>query len=63
MYDDEMKEIVAQFKFRRDAELVHIFIVLFEIYFKSILPMFQLLSLFRLVRKGKLNVVLIKLSY
>ncbi|MFH4189399.1 hypothetical protein WAJ24_23810, partial [Acinetobacter baumannii] len=23
MYDDEMKEIVAQFKFRGDAELVH----------------------------------------
>ncbi|MCU5378304.1 ComF family protein [Bacillus cereus] len=25
VYDDEMKEIVAQFKFRGDAELVHIF--------------------------------------
>ncbi|PGT13198.1 ComF family protein [Bacillus cereus] len=25
MYDDEMKEILAQFKFRGDAELVHIF--------------------------------------
>ena len=62
MYDDEMKEIVASLSFG-DAELVHIFIVLFEVYFKSVLPMFQLLSLFRLVRKGKLNVVLIKLSY
>lgn len=63
MYDNEMKEIVAQFKFRGDAELVRIFIVLFEVYFKSILLMFQTLSLFRLVRKGKLNVALIKQSY
>lgn len=62
MYDDEMKEIVAQFKFRGCRVSAH-FYRPFEVYFKSVLPMFQLLSLFRLVRKGKLNVVLIKLSY
>lgn len=40
MYDDEMKEIVAQFKFRGDAELVHIFYrpfrSLFQKYFANV---------------------------
>lgn len=63
VYDDEMKAVLAQFKFRGDAELVRIFIDLFGSYFKSILRTFQLLFLFRLVGNGNMNVVLIKQSY
>ena len=63
VYDDEMKEVLAQFKFRGDAELVRIFIDLFVSYFKSILRTFQLLLLFRLVENGNMNVVLIRQSY
>lgn len=63
VYNDDMKGILAQFKFRGDAELVRIFINLFGSYFKSILRKFQLLLLFRLVENGNMNVVLIRQSY
>lgn len=63
VYNDDMKGILAQFKFRGDAELVRIFINLFGSYFKSILRTFQLLLLFRLVGNENMNEVLIKQSY
>ena len=62
MYDNEMKEIVAQFKFRGDAELsAHFyrpFRSLFQKYFADVSNVIAVP-----LSKGKLNVALIKQSY